>query len=105
MVMNEPSSVPLVAEQPLSTPPISVATMGTIPATEIGDATCTAGVMSDRGAFITGVTSYLDGLSPPQSYLAWSWSTDDQPIIISNYDGTPTCGGTFYKAHLLATPH
>ena len=35
MVMNEPSSVPLVAVQPLSTPPISVATMGTIPATPI----------------------------------------------------------------------
>ena len=33
--MNEPSSVPLLAVQPLRTPPISVATMGTIPATPI----------------------------------------------------------------------
>jgi hypothetical protein len=47
--------------------------------------------------------TYLDGLTPPQSYLAWSWSTDDQPILISSYDGTPTCGGITYKAHLLAT--
>jgi hypothetical protein len=29
----------------------------------------------------------------------------DQPILISAYDGTATCGGTTYKAHLLATPH
>jgi hypothetical protein len=79
---------------------------GTVPivATEIGDATCTAG-STDNGSFITGVMTYLDGLSPPQSYLAWSWSTDDQPILISNYNGTATCGGTTYKAHLLATPH
>jgi hypothetical protein len=48
---------------------------------------------------------YLDGLNPPQSYLAWSWSTDDKPILISDYAGTPTCDGPTYKAHLLATPH
>jgi len=47
--------------------------------------------------------TYLDGLTPPQSYLAWSWSTDCQPILISSLDGTPTCGGITYKAHLLAT--
>jgi len=76
-----------------------------IVATEIGDASnCTAG-STDTGMFISMVMAYLDGLSPPQSYLAWSWSTDDQPILISAYDGTATCGGTAYKAHLLATPH
>jgi endoglucanase len=79
---------------------------GVVPivATEIGDANCTAG-STDNGSFITSVMTYLDGLDPPQSYLAWSWSTDDQPILISNYNGTATCEGTTYKAHLLATPH
>ncbi|HZL20913.1 MAG TPA: cellulase family glycosylhydrolase, partial [Polyangia bacterium] len=82
----------------------AVAGMIPIVATEIGDANCTAG-STDSGSFITMIMAYLDGLSPPQSYVAWSWSTDDQPILISNYDGTATCGGTTYKAHLLATPH
>jgi hypothetical protein len=81
-----------------------VAGMVPIVATEIGDANCTAGA-TDSGAFITNVMNYLDGLSPPQSYLAWSWSTDTQPILISSYDGMPTCGGTTYQSHLLATPH
>jgi endoglucanase len=79
---------------------------GVVPivATEIGDANCAVGG-TDDGAFITNVMSYLDGLDPPQSYLAWSWSTDTQPILLSSYDGTATCGGTTYQAHLLATPH
>jgi hypothetical protein len=51
------------------------------------------------------VMSYLDGLSPPQSYVGWSWSTDDTPVLISNYNGTAVCSGPTYKAHLLATPH
>jgi endoglucanase len=75
-----------------------------IVATEIGDANCTSG-STDTNPYITMTMAYLDGLNPPQSYVAWSWSTDDQPILISNYDGTATCGGATYKAHLLATPH
>jgi hypothetical protein len=79
-----------------------------IVATEIGgalDGSCTATSGTDNGSFITMVMSYLDGLSPPQSYVGWSWSTDDTPVLISKYDGTPACSGTTYKAHLLATPH
>jgi hypothetical protein len=86
---------------------------GSVPivATEIGGVlsgcTITNGTMSgsDDGSFITMVMSYLDGLSPPQSYIGWSWSTDDTPVLISKYDGTPACSGPTYKAHLLATPH
>jgi len=77
-----------------------------IVATEIGDAACGAnGQPANGGAFISGIMSFIDALTPPQSYLGWAWSTDDQPIMISSYDGTPTCGGIPYKAHLLATPH
>ena len=60
---------------------------------------------NSNGSFITMAMSCLDGLSPPQSYVAWSWSTDDTPVIISNLNGTAACSGITYKAHLLATPH
>ncbi|HLK91917.1 MAG TPA: cellulase family glycosylhydrolase [Polyangia bacterium] len=85
----------------------SVAGVAPIVATEIGGVLtgCSATSGTDDGSFITNVMSYLDGLSPPQSYVAWSWSTDDTPVIISNYNGTPVCSGTTYKAHLLATAH
>jgi hypothetical protein len=48
---------------------------------------------------------YLDapgGGVPPQSYLGWSWSTDNMPSLISDYTGTPQCDGATFKAHLLA---
>jgi hypothetical protein len=78
-----------------------------IVATEIGGVLsgCSASGGTDDGSFITGVMTYLDGLSPPQSYVAWAWSTDAGPVLISSYDGTPACSGATYKAHLLATPH
>ncbi len=87
---------------------MGVAGMVPIVATEIGgalDGSCTATSGTDNGSFISTAMSYLDGLSPPQSYVAWSWSTDDTPVIISNLDGTAACSGITYKAHLLATPH
>ena len=87
---------------------MGVAGMVPIVATEIGgalDGSCTATGGTDDGSFIKMAMSYLDGLSPPQSYVAWSWSTDDTPVIISNLNGTATCSGIPYKAHLLATPH
>jgi hypothetical protein len=86
---------------------MGVAGMVPIVATEIGGVLsgCTATSGTDDGSFITMVMSYLDGLSPPQSYVGWSWSTDDTPVLISNYNGTAVCSGPTYKAHLLATPH
>ena len=86
---------------------MGVAGMVPIVATEIGGVLsgCSATSGTDDGSFITMAMSYLDGLSPPQSYVAWSWSTDDTPVLISNLNGTATCSGTTYKAHLLATPH
>ncbi|HVV50550.1 MAG TPA: cellulase family glycosylhydrolase, partial [Polyangia bacterium] len=84
-----------------------VAGIAPIVATEIGGVLtgCSASGGTDDGSFITSVMSYLDGLSQPQSYLAWSWSTDTTPVLLANYDGTPACSGATYKAHLLATPH
>jgi endoglucanase len=86
---------------------MGVAGMVPIVATEIGGVLsgCTATSGTDDGSFITMVMSYLDGLNPPQSYVGWSWSTDDTPVLISNYNGTAVCSGPTYKAHLLATPH
>jgi hypothetical protein len=59
-----------------------------------------------NGTFITTVMDFLDNPGngiPPQSYLAWSWSTDNSPKILSSYNPvTPTCDGPYYKAHVMA---
>jgi hypothetical protein len=73
-----------------------------IVATEIGDVTkpptCT-------GAFIMSVMDVLDNPGAgfaPQSYLAWSWSTDNTPALLSSYDPvTPTCDGPTFMTHLM----
>jgi endoglucanase len=72
-----------------------------IVATEIGDG---EDPPACNGQFIGTVMDFLDnpGSSiPPQSYLAWSWSTDNMPALLSAYPGTATCDGPTYKAHLL----
>lgn len=36
-----------------------------------------------------------------QGYLAWSWDTDTDPVLVTDYTGTPTPDfGEMYKAHL-----
>jgi len=73
-----------------------------IVATEIGDYSTPPAC---NGQFITTVMDYLDAPGagiPAQSYLAWSWSTDNTPHVISDYTGTPTCDGATYKMHLMA---
>jgi hypothetical protein len=71
-------------------------------ATEIGD------IMGPcDGAYIGTIMGYLDVPAqgvPAQSYLAWSWSTDNTPSILGSYAGTPACDGTAFKAHVLAQP-
>jgi hypothetical protein len=69
-------------------------------ATEIGDAACVGGQPANGGAFITGIMDYIDGLTPAQSYLAWSWSTDCGPTLLSNLNGTAACQGVAFKAHM-----
>jgi endoglucanase len=74
-----------------------------IVAGEIGDTDTPAAC---NGTFITTVMDFLDNPGtgiPPQSYLAWSWSTDNSPKLLSSYDPvTPTCDGPYYKTHILA---
>jgi hypothetical protein len=73
-----------------------------IVAGEIGD---TDTPPACNGSFITTVMDFLDNPGngiPAQSYLAWSWSTDNSPKILSSYDPvTPTCDGPTYKAHIM----
>ncbi len=85
------------------------AVAGVVPvvATEFG-ATCDAAGTT----FITGITGFLDSPTnasgaalPAQNYLAWAWNTNSTPKIIADYTGTPTCYGSTYESHLLATPH
>lgn len=63
---------------------------------------------NDQGsAFLTRLMNFLDnpgnGL-PPQSYLAWTWNTDQTVFdLITNYSGEPTTPyGLVYKRHLMA---
>ncbi|HEX7664285.1 MAG TPA: cellulase family glycosylhydrolase [Polyangiaceae bacterium] len=53
--------------------------------------------------WLDSTLTYLDGQG--QSYLAWDWNTQAPPILLSNFDGTPTpYFGVTYKTHLAALP-
>jgi hypothetical protein len=74
-------------------------------ATEIGVAETTT-ACDTTGTFVTSVMDVLDnpgaGLAP-QSYLAWSWSTDNMPHLLSSYDPvTVACDGATVQAHIMA---
>ncbi|HLI70251.1 MAG TPA: cellulase family glycosylhydrolase [Ktedonobacteraceae bacterium] len=66
---------------------------------EIGENDCAAG-------FINTLMPWLD--SEGIGYLAWTWTVVDggtcpnEPVLITDYTGTPTGYGAGYKAHLLA---
>jgi hypothetical protein len=77
-----------------------------IVATEIGDIGVNGGSPACDGVFISSVMNILDNPGagiPPQSYLAWSWSVDNMPALLSSYDPvTPTCDGPTYMTHIQA---
>jgi hypothetical protein len=53
--------------------------------------------------WLDNLLTYMDGQQ--QSYIAWDWNTSAPPLLISNFDGTPTpYFGTTYKAHLATLP-
>jgi len=59
------------------------------------------------GAQITDIEGWFDNLltwmeGQGQSYVAWSWNTDTDPVLLSDYDGgTPSVDfGTTYQAYL-----
>jgi endoglucanase len=76
----------------------------------IGETGISAYSASSAGSFsaaqITGIEGWFDGLltwaeSEGQGYLAWSWNTDTDPVLITDYSGTPTEDfGQTYQAHL-----
>jgi hypothetical protein len=55
---------------------------------------------------VTQITGWFDGLmtwmeQQGQGYVAWSWNTDTNPVLVTDYQGTPTVDfGETYKAHL-----
>lgn len=54
--------------------------------------------------WLESALTYLD--SQEQSYLAWDWNTEADPLLLADFDGgvpTPYFGQT-YKAHLAALP-
>jgi hypothetical protein len=65
---------------------------------EIGENDC-------AGSYIQPLTSWLN--SENTSYLAWTWNnwnTGCNPVLITDYAGTPTAFGAAYKAILQALP-
>jgi hypothetical protein len=56
---------------------------------------------------ITDLETWYDNLliwaeGQGQSYLAWSWNTDTDPILLTDYTGTPTpYFGVTYQNHLM----
>jgi hypothetical protein len=58
------------------------------------------------GAQIMDLETWFDGMltymeRQDQDYIAWSWNTDTDPVLISDYAGTPTPDfGTTYQTHL-----
>lgn len=64
------------------------------------------GENSAGGNFVLSLMSFLDHPAadlPPQSYLAWTWNTDQTVFdLISSYSGAPTSPyGMEYRQHLL----
>jgi len=53
--------------------------------------------------WLESVLTSMDGQG--QGYLGWDWNTSAPPLLITNFDGTPTPHfGTTFKAHLLTRP-
>jgi len=56
---------------------------------------------------ITGLEAWLDDMATwaeteGQGYLGWSWDTDTDPVLVTDFTGTPTVDfGVTYQAHLM----
>jgi endoglucanase len=65
---------------------------------EIGENDC-------AGTYVNPLTSWLN--SESTGYLAWTWndwSAGCNPVLITDYSGTPTAYGAAYRADLQALP-
>lgn len=53
--------------------------------------------------WLDSLLTYMDGQQ--QGYIGWDWNTSAAPLLLTNFDGTPTpYFGTTYKAHLATLP-
>jgi endoglucanase len=53
--------------------------------------------------WLESTLTYMDGQQ--QGYMGWDWNTSAAPLLLANFDGTPSPHfGATYKAHLLARP-
>jgi hypothetical protein len=76
----------------------------------IGEVGISAFSASSAGSFsaaqVTDLEGWFDGMltwaeGQGQGYLAWSWNTDTDPVLVTDYTGTPTIDfGLTYQAHL-----
>ncbi len=59
----------------------------------------TAAQITDLEGWLDSVMTWTEGQG--QSYIGWSWNTDTDPLLVTDYAGTPTPDfGVTYKAHL-----
>jgi endoglucanase len=55
--------------------------------------------LADLQTWFDGLLTWMEGQG--QSYVAWSWNTDTDPVLVTDYTGTPTpYFGQTYQAHL-----
>jgi hypothetical protein len=53
--------------------------------------------------WLDSTLTYMD--SQQQGYLGWDWNTSAAPLLLTNFNGTPTpYFGTTFKAHLATLP-
>ncbi|MEO7113618.1 MAG: cellulase family glycosylhydrolase [Polyangiaceae bacterium] len=54
-------------------------------------------------SWLESALTYMDGQQ--QGYLGWDWNTSAPPLLLANFDGTPSPHfGVTYKAHLAKLP-
>jgi hypothetical protein len=62
-------------------------------------ASFTAAQIADIDGWLDDLLSWAE--AEGQGYLAWSWNTDTDPVLVTDYSGTPTVDfGQTYQTHL-----
>lgn len=82
--------------------PVVIGEIGTqVYASNTGSYSASQATMLD--GWLDSALTYMD--TQQQGYLGWDWNTSAPPLLLTNFDGTPTphFGATF-KAHLATLP-
>jgi hypothetical protein len=82
--------------------PVIIGEIGTqVYSSDTGKYSASQATMLD--GWLESALSYMD--SQQQGYLGWDWNTSAPPLLLTNFDGTPTPHfGTTFKAHLATLP-